>query len=324
MTSPTFQPAWWCTNTHAQTVAGALLRRRPQLNIDRQRWDTPDGDFLDLDCLAGPDHSPRLLLLHGLEGSSESPDIRHLMAAAHQLGWECIGMNFRTCSGETNRLERAYHAGETSDLAWVIEQLVQAAPERPIVCAGVSLGGNVLLKYLGESGASLPAQVRGAVTISTPFDLVRSVAYVEQGLSMIYIRRFVNSLKRKMFQKLERYPDLIDREMLASIQTLSEFDEWVTAPLHGFPDAKTYWTVNSSIRFLSDIQRPTLLINAQDDPFYPADILPRKQVADNPYLSALFPERGGHGAFIEGGYPFRLRSWSQAQTLAFLQQQLAT
>ena len=271
----TFFPAWWCRNPHAQTIIAALFRKTPTLPVDRERWHTPDGDFLDIDRVQGkqPD-VPRVVLLHGLEGSSSSNDIRGLMAVAHQLGWESIAMNFRSCSGELNRLRRMYHAGETSDLAWVIKQLLAEDKTRPIVCIGISLGGNVLLKYLGERQDQVPDQLKAAVTISTPYNLNEAIAYIEQGFSMLYIKRFLLSLKRKTRQKLQQYPDLIDRKTLNAIQTLSEFDDRVVAPVNGFPNADTYWRLSSSQPFLPKIQRPTLLINAVDDPFFPPGHLP--------------------------------------------------
>jgi predicted alpha/beta-fold hydrolase len=321
-TSTAFSPAWWCRNPHLQTIIGALLRRSPQLPVQRERWEMTDGDFLDIDRLKGQPQSPRIILLHGLEGSSRSPDIRALMAAVHRLGWESIAMNFRTCSGEPNRLRRAYHAGETADLAWVIEQVLAEDAQRPVMCIGISLGGNVLLKYLGERGTALPGQLKAAVTISTPYDLGAAMKYVEQGVSWLYIRRFVRSLKRKTRQKLVRYPDLIEAETLNSVQTLSAFDQQFTAPVHGFPDAETYWRVSSSLHFLPQIRRPTLLINAVDDPFLPPTALPRAEVAENPWLTADFPESGGHGGFIEGGWLLQPVSWVPGRAIAFLQTQL--
>ncbi|NEP18023.1 MAG: alpha/beta fold hydrolase [Leptolyngbya sp. SIO4C1] len=324
ISAATFKPAWWCRGGHLQTIAGALLRADPMLAVQRQRWNTPDGDFIDLDRICDPAaNAPRLLLLHGLEGSASSRDICQLMAAAGRLGWESIGLNFRSCSGEPNRLRRAYHAGDTADLAWVIERLIAEAAERPLLCLGISLGGNVLLKYLGERGADVPSQLLGAVTISTPFNLNAGVDYVEQGLSRLYVYRFITSLKQKMYQKLDRYPDLVDRDALRAVRSLSDFDALFTAPVHGFPDAETYWRQSSSLYLLPVIRCPTLLINAQNDPFYPAAALPRQQVATNPFLTGLFPADGGHGGFIEKGWPFRLQSWAQQQAMAYFQQCLS-
>ncbi|MGB0560728.1 MAG: YheT family hydrolase [Spirulinaceae cyanobacterium] len=316
-----FKPVWWAVHPHVQTIAGALLATPPPLAVRRQRLDTPDGDFLDLDRLPAPTaQSPRLLLLHGLESSSSSNEIRNLMALTQQAGWEAIALNFRTCSGEMNRVPRAYHSGETRDLAWLIEQLLGEDPSWPLFCVGISLGGNVLLKYLGEQGPNLPAQLQAAVAISTPFDLAKATANLEQGFNWVYIDRFVKSLKQKAWEKHKRHPELLDPQVIPTIQRLSEFDEWVTAPLHGFASAQDYWQKSSSLQFLPQIQRPTLLINAQDDPFFPGHFLPYSQVEQNPYLTALFPESGGHSAFIDEGYPYRLKFWSHRQAIAFLQQ----
>lgn len=318
-----FRPAFWCANPHLQTIAGALLRNSPTLPVERQRWETPDGDFLDLDRLPAPQsQSPRLLLIHGLESSSESGDIRNLMALGQQGGFEAIALNFRSCSGVPNRLKRAYHSGETGDLGWVIEQLRLEDASCAIACVGISLGGNVLLKYLGEQSDRAPIQ--GAVAISTPFDLAKSVAYTETGFSRLYIDRFVKSLKHKVSQKRAIHPDLIDPQALEAVQTLSDFDELFTAPIHGFPDAMTYWNTCSSIRFLSTIARPTLLISAQDDPFFPGAWLPEAEVAANEHLCALFPEQGGHAAFVESRWPWRVDSWAHEQAIAFLQQELTS
>ncbi|MEM8640434.1 MAG: alpha/beta fold hydrolase [Cyanobacteria bacterium P01_G01_bin.54] len=317
-----FKPVWWASHPHVQTIAGAILSTAPPLTVQRQRLDTPDGDFLDLDRLPAPKaaQSPRLLLLHGLESSSEANEMRNLMALSQDAGWETIALNFRTCSGEMNRAPRAYHSGETSDLAWLIERLLREDETRPLFCLGISLGGNVLLKYLGEQGANLSTLVQGAVAISTPFDLAQATAVLEQGFNWVYIDRFVNSLKKKAWEKYKHYPDLIDPQTIQSIRRLSEFDEWITAPLHGFANAQDYWQQSSSLQFLPQIQCPTLLISAQDDPFFPGHFLPYAQVEANPFLTALFTESGGHSAFIEEGYPYRLRFWSHRQAIAFLQQ----
>ncbi|NEO83099.1 MAG: alpha/beta fold hydrolase [Spirulina sp. SIO3F2] len=316
-----FQPVWWCTNPHAQTIAGVVFATTPRLPWQRQRLDTPDGDFLDIDRLPAPNpkSSPRLLLLHGLESSSRGHEVRNLMAAGQAAGWESIALNFRTCGGEMNRAERAYHSGETNDLAWLIEQVLQEDATRPILGIGISLGANVLLKYLGEQGKNAPAQLQGAVAISTPFDLNQATIEIEQGFNLLYMQRFVLSLKQKAWTKQKIHPHLFEPQVIRSIQTLSGFDEKITAPLHGFASARDYWTQSSSAQFLPHIHVPTLLISAQDDPFCPGHYLPYQQVEQNPFLVALFPESGGHAAFIDGGYPYRLQFWSHRQAIAFLQ-----
>ena len=317
-TASGFRPAWWCRGAHAQTIWGSILRPTPRVTLKRERWEMPDVDFLDVDRAPGPKGAPTLVVLHGLEGSSRSKQVLGLLAAAQHEGWRGLGMNFRSCSGEPNRQRRSYHGGETSDLAWVIERLVQEEPGSPIFCVGLSLGGNVLLKYLGERGESAPAELRAAAAVSAPFDLARSAHAIEKGFSRTYMRRLVRSLKRKTWEKLERYPDLVDRKAVEAARTLGEFDDAVTAPVHGFRDANAYWAASSSNQFLSKIRRPTLLISAKDDPFLPADALPEEAVAGNRFLTAEFPAHGGHVGFLSGPWPGRPVCWAEKRVVRFL------
>jgi len=318
-----FQPAWWCRGRHAQTLWGALFRPTPQAPIRRERWETPDGDFLDLDRVEGTPGAPALIVLHGLEGSSRSKQVLGFLAAAHRAGWEAVGVNFRSCSGESNRLRRAYHGGDSAELGWVIDRVIAQDPARAVGCIGVSLGGNVVLKYLGEHGARVPPQVRAASAMSTPFDLGIAVRHLERGLSRLYMRNLVRSLKRKTLAKLARYPDLVDPARLRAVRTLAEFDHVVTGPLHGFPDGRTYWQSSSSASWLSAIRRPALLINAEDDPFFPADALPRRTVRENPALRAEFVPEGGHAGFLSGVWPGRPVPWAEHRTMAFFQDHLS-
>jgi len=290
--------------------------------MQRERWDTPDGDFVDVDHVSGTSGSPVLVVLHGLEGSSRSREVMGLIAAAHRVGWGAIGVNFRSCSGEPNRLRRAYHGGDAAELAWIIQRVISQDPTRPVGCIGVSLGGNVLLKYLGEYAARVPRQVRAAVAISTPFDLKLAVRCIERGVNRFYMHNFVRSLKRKTWAKLSRYPDLMDPIRLRSIRTLAEFDDIVTAPIHGFPDGETYWRSSSSGRVLETIRRPTLLISAADDPFFPGEALPRETILANENLSALFVPSGGHMGFIAGQWPGNPFLWAEERSIAFLQRHL--
>lgn len=319
---PSFQPAWWCRGRHAQTLWGALLRPIPHVPLQRERWETPDGDFLDIDRVQGTSRAPMLIVLHGLEGSSRSKQVLGFMAAAHHVGWEAVGINFRSCSGESNRLRRAYHGGDSTELGWVIDRVIAENPPRAIGCVGISLGGNVLLKYLGEHAERVPQQVRAASAISTPFDLGIAVRYLERGMSQFYMRNLVRQLKKKTFAKLARYPDLVDPLRLGAVRTLAEFDHVVTAPLHGFPDGQTYWQSSSSASRLSTIRLPTLLINAQDDPFFPTGALPTRVVRENSALRAEFVQSGGHAGFLSGMWPGRPIPWAQNRTMAFLQNHL--
>ena len=317
-----FQPAWWCRGRHAQTLWGALFRPTPPVPLRRERWETPDGDFLDIDRVQGTSGAPAVIVLHGLEGSSRSKQVLGFLAAAHRVGWEAVGINFRSCSGEPNRLRRAYHGGDSAELGWVIDRVIAHNPARSVGCVGVSLGGNVLLKYIGEYGERVPQQVRAAGAISTPFDLGIAVRYVERGMSRLYMRNLVRRLKQKTFAKLARYPDLVDPARLRAVQTLAEFDHLVTGPLHGFPNGQTYWQASSSASMLSTIRRPTLLINAEDDPFFPADALPIQVVRENPALRAEFVQDGGHAGFLSGVWPGRPVPWAENRTMAFLQDHL--
>ena len=317
-TLSSFAPAWWCRNTHLQTIA-ATFRPSPPVPLTRVRWELPDGDFLDIDELAAGPSAPRLIVLHGLESSSRAVAVLTLLHEARRRGWGAAAVNFRGCSGEPNRLRRSYHGGDTGDLAWIVSQVSARHPNSPLGCVGISLGGNVLLKYLGEQGDALPAQVRAAATISTPFDLAASVQTLGQGFSRVYQGRLVASLKRKTLTKLVRYPGLVDRQALSAARTLAAFDDLVTAPLHGFANAAAYWAASSSAAFLARIRRPTLLINAEDDPFLPGAALPRALVATNPLLTTAFTPHGGHVGFLADRPP---RAWAEARAAEFLAGQL--
>ena len=319
---PPFRPAWWCRGAHLQTIWAGILRPSPRVPLARARWELPDGDFLDVDELAADAEAPRVIVLHGLESSSRSPQVLGILHEAHRRGWGGVAMNFRGCSGEPNRLRRSYHGGDTADLTWVIARVMAQHPSSPIVCVGFSLGGNVLLKYLGEQGDAVPEQVRAAAAISAPFDLAASVDALEQGFSRGYQDRLVATLKRKTFEKLTHHPDLVDRAALRALRTLREFDDLVTAPVHGFSDAAAYWAASSSAQFLPRIRRPTLLMNAKDDPFLPAQALPSLAVAENPFLTAVFPASGGHIGFLAGRWPAAPIAWAEERAAAFLAGQL--
>ncbi len=316
-TSQSFRPARWCAGRHLQTICGGA-RPAPRAPIQRTRWELPDGDFLDIDEMTGNPAAPLLIVLHGLESSSNAGNVRGLLNLAHQKHWGGLAINFRSCGGELNRLSRSYHGGDTADLAWVIDQVTARDPARPIVLVGLSLGGNVLLKYLGERGERLPEQILAAVAISTPFDLAISAHTLEQGFNKIYMARMVRSLKHKTRAKLEQFPNLVDRDALLAVKTMVEFDDLVTAPLHAFANAQAYWTASSSAQFLPTIKRPTLLINAQDDPLLPAEHLPRPEQINNPFLTMEFPSSGGHLGFISGGWPWRPTSWAEHRAIEFL------
>ncbi len=310
-----YQPPWWYRGRHLQTIWGPLFRRLRRPPLRRERWPTPDGDFLDLDWLEGD--FPRVVILHGLEGSSASHYTRGLLREAAALGWRAVVLHFRSCSGELNRGRRLYHAGETSDLDWVIGRLIEQEPATPLGLVGVSLGGNVALKWLGERGEGAPAQVRGAATISTPFDLTACAESLDRGLNRpLYTARFLRSMKAKVRAKRRLYDGLVNVPAALRARTFAVYDRLATAPINGFADERDYWTRASSGPYLARIRRPCLLINAANDPFIPAATLPTAAVAGSRWLEAAFLPEGGHVGFLEG--PWGRRSWAERQALAFL------
>ena len=313
-----FRPAWWLPGRHLQTIWAGAVRRAPRVPVVRERWELPDGDFLDVDVLAADETAPRVIVLHGLESSSRSSQVRGILLEAQRRGWGGVAMNFRGCSGEPNRLQRSYHGGDTADLAWVIAQVRAQHPSSPLVCVGFSIGGNVLLKYLGEQGEALPEQIKAAVAVSAPLDLARTADALQHGFSRGYGQRLAESLKAKTFLKLKKYTDLVDPKALRAVHSVAAFDELVTAPVHGFKNAADYWAKSSSINFLPRIRRPTLLINARNDPFLPSTVLPLQAVSENRFLSAEFPASGGHLGFLEGAFPGFSRAWAEPRAVAFL------
>jgi len=304
----------WLPGRHAQTVWTALIAPRPVPTLHRERWDTPDGDFVDLDWAVAPPGTPRqadrplLALFHGLEGSSDSHYARVLMAAALARGMDGVVIHFRGCSGTPNRLPRAYHSGDSEEADWVLRRLAArpgagGAPAGPLLAAGVSLGGNVLLKWLGERGTSA-GFVAAAAAVSPPQDLQAGAIALARGFNRLYTEHFLRTLRRKSIAMLERHPGLFDPAIVAASRTFFDFDEHVTAPLHGFAGAVDYWTRSSCRQYLGGITVPTLVINALNDPF-----LPPSALASPAEVSAAvrleYPAQGGHVGFLSGPPPGR-------------------
>ncbi len=322
MDAPSYHPPWWYRGRHLQTLWGPLLRRFAPPPLGRERVHTPDGDFLDLDWLAAsPAGAPLVLILHGLEGSSRSHYVSGLLRETAALGLRGVVLNFRSCSGELNRAPRLYHSGETSDLHWIIERLLEREPSLRLGLVGVSLGGNVALKWLGERGEEAPAQAAAAVGISTPFDLAACARALDRGLARsLYTAEFLRSLKAKVRAKAHLYDGRVDMKAAFRARTFAEYDRFVTAPLYGFVNEHDYWTRCSSRAYLARIRRPCLLINAGNDPFIPAASLPEEAVVRSPWVETLFPGEGGHAGFLEG--PLGRRSWAERHALAFLRRHL--
>ena len=320
----TYTPAWWVPGAHLRTLWGKLVRRPAPIETRIERWPTDDGDELELHRLEPlgpvPPHGGRLLVLHGLEGTIRSHYLRGVLALAQRTGWAADALIFRTCNGETTRARRLYHSGETTDLERVVQRLVGEHPGRPLALAGFSLGGNVLLKWLGERGTRVPGEIFGAAAVSVPFDLERGARFIERGFARVYTRHFLRTLRVKARAKLQRDPGLFDAEALERARTLFEFDDAVTAPVHGFEHAADYYHRSSSIGFLASIRRPTLLLSAYDDPFLPPAVLREVEhvARGNRCITAEFHQYGGHVGFISGRTPWSPRYYAEERVLAFL------
>lgn len=316
-----YRPAWWLPGPHLPTVWGKKARRQPQVHDRIERWTTPDGDHLSLARLGTIDagRRPHLLILHGLEGTTSSTYAQGLLARAQSVGWSADLMLFRSCDGEINNQRRMYHSGETTDLDFVVRTLVSQHPQLDLRLVGVSLGGNVLIKYLGEQGDALVPNITRCAGISVPYDLAAGSRHLECFMGQRYVNHFMKSLKAKTFAKRSLFPDLCEWDRVAKTRTFWEFDDLVTGPVHGFVDALDYYTRSSSILVIDKIRRPTLLFSAEDDPFLPVSVLDRvrKIAAHNEFLHIEFSRRGGHVGWIEGS-PFAARYYMEARVINWL------
>jgi predicted alpha/beta-fold hydrolase len=317
--SSPFRSAWWLPGGHLQTLGGKYLRPAPELPFVRERWETPDGDFLDLDF--GPDPSPEkplVLLLHGLEGFSRRPYVLYAMWVLAEAGIASVALNFRGCSGEPNRLPRFYHSGETEDARFVLEGLRERWGSRPMGALGFSLGGNVLLKLMGEGEHGGQGLLDAAAVISVPYDLSAGVKYLEgTKLGHPYADYFLKSLKKKVVAKEQLLAPLLDIQEVMETDTLQAFDDKATGPLHGFSGAEEYYARSSSNQFLPHIRVSTLLIQSQNDPFLPREAIPHSAFRENPHLNPLVSAGGGHVGFVAGSLPGRPHFWAEAQVRDF-------
>jgi uncharacterized protein len=306
-----YQAPRWLVNGHLQTIVPAVLTPKPPVAFRRERWDTPDGDFIDVDFVDGQPGQPFVVLFHGLEGSSDSHYARGLMAAVAARGWSGAVPHFRGCSGELNRAARFYHSGDALEIDWILRRM-RTRTSTPLFVAGVSLGGNALLRWLGEFQHQADI-VDAAVSVSAPLDLAAGGASLSSGFNMLYTRMFLRSLKPKCIAKLEDFPGLYDRDSVLAARNLYEFDNVVTAPLHGFRNTEDYWDCASAKHVLGDITVPTLVLNARNDPFLPGIHLPTKAA-----LSVVleYPDTGGHVGFAVGAPPGRL-DWLPRRILHF-------
>lgn len=325
------EPPWWLPGGHLQTIVPALFAARPSVAYARERWATPDGDFIDVDCVAprastnALDAAPTLVVFHGLEGSARSRYVLGLMAAAAARGWRGVAPHFRGCGGTLNHAPRFYHSGDSAEIDWILRRL-RPAPDAvvssdsryraPLYAAGVSLGGNALLKWLGEQGRSACELVTRAAAVSAPLDLAASGAALSRGLNLVYTRAFLRTLKMKSLAKLVQFPGLYDRDAMLAARDLHAFDDVVTGPLHGFRDADDYWRRASSKPLLAHIAVPTLVLNAKNDPFLPAATLPERADVSSA-VELEFPEAGGHVGFFDPRFPHG--DWMTARVMDFFE-----
>jgi len=327
LASDEFRPAWWARGPHWQSAWGRLARPRRLVRFRREIVETPDGDELVLDHVDAPPAAPRLLLLHGLEGSSFSVYVQGMAAIAGRLGFAVTALNFRSCARPfddlgtmlPNHRPRLYHSGETEDAGFVIRLLASREPGRPLVAAAASLGGNVLLKWLGENpGQTL---VRAAATLSVPYDLEAGARLLERGLGPLYVSVFLRTLTPKVTRLVARFPEAAARMNVSAAlaaKTFYAYDDAATAPLHGFDGARDYYRRSSSLSFLPRIDTPTLCLSAEDDPFLPAEALRRAAAAASPAVRFVFTPRGGHVGWVAGPWPREASYWAEETAVNWL------
>ncbi len=314
---PAYRAPWWLPGGHLQTIYPFLfLRRRPPPYL-RERWEAPDGDFIDLDWIAAPAGAPLVVLFHGLEGNSASHYACALMHALVACRWRGVVVHFRGCSGEPNRLARAYHSGDADEIDWILRRMRGRTAHAPVFAAGVSLGGNALLKWLARQGAGAREVVDAAAAVSAPIDLTVAGDRLGRGFNRTYGNLFLGTLREKGLAKLALFPGLYDAKAVRAARTLRQFDDVVTAPLHGFRDAADYWKRASSRHELARIAVPTLIVHARNDPFLPGAFLPR---ADEVSASVELdlPATGGHAGFASGPFPGHL-DWLPRRLIGFFE-----
>ncbi|HIA02948.1 MAG TPA: hydrolase [Myxococcales bacterium] len=323
-----FCPAWWLPGRHPQTIVGRYLRIKNGVTFRRERWDTPDGDFLDLDFAEvgavwtdRPESTPIVIVLHGLEGSARSGYAYELYKRLASHGIRPLGLNFRSCSGELNRGARLYHSGETSDFEFVLNRISERYPAAPLGAVGVSLGANVLLCHLGKRGEN--TLLSAGASISAPFDLAHCSDALDRNGGRIYGRWLLRKLHTKVRQKRSHLESICNVDLALSARSLREFDNHITAPVFGFDGANDYYRQCSTAPLLSTIARPTQILRSSDDPFHHGEEIPEQVLQDNPHLRPLLVNAGGHVGFVTGNSPFTREFWAEKVSAEFLAQALA-
>jgi predicted alpha/beta-fold hydrolase len=316
-----FTPAWLLGHRHAQTIWPALFRKAAPRVVSAEVWPAPDGESIDVELLPTRAGRPGVVVLHGLEGSSRARYVRGLLAALEERGWNGAAISFRSCGPTPVTGQRLYHSGDTRDLPVVIERLRARWPGAALGAVGFSMGGNILLKWLGEARESAPLDA--AVAVSVPFDLAGCAAALDGPgfFPALYRKRFLRTLRRKALAVSARFPGLLDDGAIRACGSFARYDDIVTAPLFGFASAADYWARCSSAAFLGHVRRPVRLVSAEDDPIVPGSTIPREAIAANPLLDGRLLARGGHVGFVTGGW--RRRYAIDALALDYLSERLS-
>jgi uncharacterized protein len=310
-----YNPPWFLRNGHLQSILPILTRRVAGIVYRRQRIETPDADFLDLDySTVGARRAA--IVSHGLEGDTSRPYVLGMVRALNRQGWDAVAWNFRGCSGESNRHLRLYHSGDTEDLHTVVTHVLASGRYSQLALIGFSMGGNITLKYLGDRGPTVASQIVCAVVFSVPCDLTSAAQAMDRPANAIYMQRFLRMLHHKIRLKMQMFPGAIDDHGYGNIRSFKEFDDRYTAPLHGFENAEEYWRWASSKPVLAGITIPTLVVDAADDPFLAPACHPIEAARMNPGLFLEIPAYGGHVGFMawssDGSY------WSEQRAMDFL------
>ncbi|HTL47772.1 MAG TPA: alpha/beta fold hydrolase [Verrucomicrobiae bacterium] len=313
-----FRPAWWSLGAHPQTIWAFLLRPYPDVPVHREQLAAPDGDFFDVDWMPGEAGAPVVIMVHGLGSSSESKNMRTLMKAVHDKGWQGAALNWRGALSP-NKAPIMDNSGRTEDLAQLVREVLSRYQAKEIYLVGYSAGGNKVLKYLGENPQAVPPEVKKAVAVSAPYDLEKSVDNLDKGLDkVLYTKRLLKALKARAAAKEKQFPGLIPVEKAEKAGTFREYDRLVTAPLAGFMDEKEYYTAASCGNYLEKIDRPALLVHARNDPFLHGGQLPLEKIKNSAFLHLMMTPDGGHLGFVTGFVPFRTGNWLEKTIVEFL------
>lgn len=321
----TFRAPWWCRGAHFQTIYGGLLRENPVIQYRRERFDLPDGDFLDLDWLDGERGKPAVVVFHGLASASSSPYIKVLADEIRKKGWTAVVMCARGQSGEPNRTKETNHAGRSQDVDAAVNHVLQVLKsqnpenEPELYAVGYSLGGNMLVKWLGSNPGFIPSQLKKAVSVSAAYDLEKTASRLDSDWfnREVYVRSMLKYLKPLALDKETRFPGSLRSGAVSAAKTFKAYDREVTAKLNGFEDEIDYWTQASSKNYMDGVSIPTLMIHAANDPFLPGEDLPYQDMLKSSYIKLLLTEDGGHLGFITGPWPWKPERWLEHKILSF-------